>query len=131
MATAGQIKPNGETASTIFVVDDEPMLLEMAAMILEPLGYRVKTFRDPQSALAEFPKVRPLLLVTDYAMNSMTGMDLIRECKQINPQQKVLLLSGTVDERIYADASAKPDCFLAKPYQVRELVSLVQSLIAR
>src|SRR5208283_670318 len=36
------------TAVTIFVVDDEPMLLEMAVMILEPLKFNVRTFRDPQ-----------------------------------------------------------------------------------
>src|SRR5882724_9597621 len=46
---------NGKgTKALIFVVDDEPMLLELAAVILEPLGYAVKTFRDPHSALAAY-----------------------------------------------------------------------------
>jgi hypothetical protein len=36
-----------------------------------------------------------------------------------------------VDENIYADAAAKPDIFLAKPYQVRDLVESVQRLTAR
>ncbi len=116
------------TPATVFVVDDEPMLLEMAAMILEPLGYQVQTFRDPQVALAEFATAKPMLVVTDYAMGAMTGMDLIRECKQLNPRQKFLLLSGTVDESIYAEAAVKPDNFLAKPYQVGDFVALVRSL---
>ena len=116
---------------TIFVVDDEPMLLEMAAMILAPLHFRVRTFRDPQTALAEFAGAnpRPAVLVTDYAMHSMTGMDLIRECRRIHPRQKIILLSGTVDESIYTDAESKPDHFLAKPYQVSDFVNLVQSLV--
>ncbi len=120
------------TAVTIFVVDDEPMLLEMAVMILEPLKFNVRTFRDPQTALAEFSvaKPRPALLVTDYAMHTMSGMDLIRECRRIHPQQKIILLSGTVDESIYANAPVKPDRFLAKPYQVSDFVNLVQSLTA-
>ena len=115
---------------TIFVVDDEPMLLEMAVMILEPLDFRVRTFRDPQTALAEFSAAnpRPALIVTDYAMHSMTGMDLIRECRRIHPKQKIILLSGTVDESIYTKAEAKPDRFLAKPYQVSDFVALIQSL---
>jgi CheY-like chemotaxis protein len=116
---------------TIFVVDDEPMLLDLAAAILQPLGYNVKIFRDPAAALAEFSKAKPKVLVTDYAMGAMNGMDLVRECKRLNPDQKILLLSGTVDERIYADASAKPDTFLAKPYQVRDFVETVQRLAAR
>jgi len=113
---------------TIFVVDDEPMLLDLAAAILHPLGYEVRTFRDPQAALAEFPAARPAVLVTDYAMGTMNGMDLVRECRRVNPQQKIMLLSGTVDERIYADATAKPDIFLAKPYQVRDFIESVQKL---
>jgi DNA-binding NtrC family response regulator len=119
------------TSITIFVVDDEPMLLEMAVMILEPLHFRVRTFRDPHTALAEFSaaKPRPTLVVTDYAMHTMSGMDLIRECRRIHPEQKIILLSGTVDEAIYANESAKPDRFLAKPYQVSDFVTLVQSLI--
>jgi CheY-like chemotaxis protein len=128
-----QAKPSQNAGPTtrVFVVDDEPMLLDLASAILEPLGYEVRTFRDPQTALAEFPAARPVLLVTDYAMGAMNGMDLVRECKRINPQQKILLLSGTVDERIYADATAKPDVFLAKPYQVRDFVETVQRLAAR
>ncbi len=106
------------------------MLLEMAVMILEPLHYRVRTFRDPQTALSEFSAAnpRPALIVTDYAMHSMNGMDLIRECRRIHPKQKIILLSGTVDESIYTQAEVKPDRFLAKPYQVSDFVTLVQSL---
>ncbi len=122
--------PSNNAPVTIFVVDDEPMLLEMAVMILEPLNFRVRTFRDPQTAVAEFSAAnpRPALIVTDYAMHSMTGMDLIRECRRIQPKQKIILLSGTVDESIYTKAEARPDRFLAKPYQVSDFVALVQSL---
>jgi CheY-like chemotaxis protein len=125
-----QVKPNsGSNSSTlIFVVDDEPMLLDLAAAILQPLGYDVRTFRDPKTALAEFPVAKPAVLVTDYAMGEMNGMDLVRECRRINPQQKILLLSGTVDENIYVDSAAKPDTFLAKPYQLKDFIELVQKL---
>jgi two-component system cell cycle sensor histidine kinase/response regulator CckA len=121
--------PSNNAPVTIFVVDDEPMLLEMAVMILEPLHFRVRTFRDPQTAVAEFSATnpRPALIVTDYAMHSMSGMDLIRECRRIHPKQKIILVSGTVDENIYTKAEATPDHFLAKPYQVSDFVTLIQS----
>jgi CheY-like chemotaxis protein len=128
-----QAKPNvgASSPTVIFVVDDEPMLLDLAAAILEPIGFEVRTFRDPQVALAEIPKAKPALVVTDYAMGVMNGMDLVRECKRINPHQKILLLSGTVDERIYADATATPDAFLAKPYQVNDFIASVKKLATR
>jgi len=116
------------SAVTIFVVDDEPMLLDLALAILNPLGYDVRTFRDPQLALAEFPAAKPAVLVTDYAMGAMNGLDLIHDCRRVRPQQKILLVSGTVDENIFADADSKPDAFLAKPYQVREFIYMLKTL---
>jgi DNA-binding NtrC family response regulator len=64
-------------------------------------------------------------------MAGMNGMDLIRECKRLNPQQKTILLSGTVDEGIYANSTDKPDQFLAKPYQINKLVEVIHSLLAQ
>lgn len=112
----------------IFVVDDEPMLLDLATAILEPLGFEVRTFRDPDSALAELPTARPEVVVTDYAMATMSGMDLIHKCKRLIPDQKILLLSGTVDQTIYANDAVKPDMFLAKPYQVGDFIKSVKDL---
>ncbi len=115
--------------ATIFVVDDEPLLLELAAVVLQPLGYDVRVFRDPLAALRDFPRVKPALLITDFAMGGMNGLELLNLCRQINPRQKILLLSGTVDQNVYAGADARPDAFLAKPYQVPEFIGLVKSLI--
>ena len=114
----------------VFVVDDEPMLLELAEAILKPLGCVVRTFRDPELALKEFATARPALVVTDYAMGRMSGMDLVRECRRTNPAQKIILLSGTVDEQVFADAPVKPDRFISKPYQIKDFSECVQSLLA-
>ena len=114
----------------VFVVDDEPMLLELAEAILKPLGCVVRTFRDPELALKEFPSARPALVVTDYAMGRMSGMDLVRECRRAVPAQKIILLSGTVDEQVFADAPVKPDRFISKPYQIKDFSECVKALLA-
>jgi DNA-binding NtrC family response regulator len=116
---------------TIFIVDDEPMLLELAAAFLEPLGYDVRTFSNPETALAEFPAAKPAVIVTDFAMGKVSGLDLIRECRRLDPLQKTMLLSGTVDQNIYTDSSTKPDVFLVKPYQISDLIESVRKLAAR
>jgi CheY-like chemotaxis protein len=123
---------NQSAKPVIFVVDDEPLLIELAAALLEPAGYPIKTFHDADSALQAYipSDPRPSLIITDYAMHRMTGLDLIRECRKIHPQQKIILVSGTVDERIYQNARSKPDRFLAKPYQAKQLISMVESLLA-
>ncbi len=126
-----QSSSGGNAKAVVFVVDDEPMLLEVARMILEPLGYHVRTFRDADLALQayESAKPRPALVMTDFSMHTMSGMDFIRECRRVEPRQKILLVSGTVDETIYAKAPVKPDRFLAKPYLPNQLADLVHELL--
>jgi CheY-like chemotaxis protein len=130
-AELNSMNQSSSDRATIFVVDDEPMLLELAVVILEHLDYEILTFRDPRNALESFASQRPLpvLLITDYAMHTMNGLELIAQCRRIHPDQKVLLISGTVDETIYHDSPDKPDRFLAKPYQARDLLETVQALL--
>ncbi len=129
--TSNRAEQGKSAKPLIYVVDDEPMLLELAVMILAPLGYTIETFRDPRAALKAFTSAvsLPALVISDYAMHSMTGMDLMQACRQIKPGQKFLLVSGTVDQTIYRGARDKPDRFLAKPYQAKQLSDLVESLL--
>ena len=117
----------------IFVVDDEPMLLELAALVLNPLGYQVRTFRDPEQALEAFERAepRPAIVITDYSMHRLTGMDLVKRCKELQPGQKVILVSGTVGREIFRDEPVKPDRFLAKPYEAKQLSDTVKELLAQ
>jgi DNA-binding NtrC family response regulator len=119
------------TGDLIYVVDDEPMLLELARIILEPLGYNVRTFRDPVTALQAFSaaRPRPALLITDYAMHELDGMNLINACRRLAPAQKILLISGAAGPEIYAKAHVKPDRFLAKPYNAKQLAGLVKAIL--
>lgn len=129
-----QLKNNVAAGSspTVFVVDDEPMMLTLAETILGAAGFHVHLFHNPQKALSEYVAAKPPpdVVITDYAMAEMSGLDLIRECKRLNPQQKTILLSGTVDESIYANSSIKPNCLLTKPYQIYKLVEVTRSLVA-
>ena len=116
----------------IYLVDDEPMLLELGAVILEPLGYTIETFSSPETALRAFEvaEVKPALIITDYAMHEMTGLELAAACRRIRPEQKVLLVTGTVGPDVCRGAAVKPDGFLAKPYQSKQLVDAVTATLA-
>jgi len=115
----------------IYAVDDEVMILELIAVLLEPLGYRVLTFPDPAEAFRSFASapVRPALIITDYAMHAWNGMELIEKCRAVAPDQKFLLASGTVGDDIFAASPEKPDRFLSKPFKFQDLLSVVRELI--
>lgn len=131
-----ELKANGlgsrqSGGALIYVVDDEPMLLELASVILEPLGYTIETFRAPETALRAFRAAEPppALIITDYAMHTMTGLDLVEACREIRPRQKIILVSGTVGEDILRGVPVQPDRFLAKPYQAKQLINMVEAVL--
>jgi CheY-like chemotaxis protein len=131
-ATAKTPSSKRDGKTVIFVVDDEALLLELACVILEPLGYELRTFRDPATALRAFTaaKPRPDLLLTDYAMHNMNGLNLIEACRRLEPFQRTALISGTIEPEFLNASKVKPDRFLAKPYQAKQLIDLVQSMLA-
>ena len=125
------LKPSGSLngdKQVIYVVDDETMLLELVSVILEPLGYCVRTFCDPESAVEAFisAQPQPVLIITDYAMGTMNGLELIAACRRIQPQQKTLMLSGSVGRDICENAASRPDHYLGKPYRPEQLIQAVK-----
>jgi DNA-binding NtrC family response regulator len=78
--------PTSRGQKLIYLVDDEDLLLEMAAVALQHDGYELKKFQDPEAAYASFANeaAKPSLLLTDYAMESMTGVELSEKCKGVS-----------------------------------------------
>lgn len=115
----------------IFVVDDEPILLELAEHVLKGLNAEIQTFTNPELALQTYTadEKRPDLVITDFAMHEMNGLALMRACRRLNPNQKFLLISGTVDDSAFSGTGVKPDAFLAKPYLPADLTSVVLRLL--
>ena len=115
----------------IYIVDDEPLLLDLAEASLAPGGFTVKKFTDPDEALKSFAKARPKpdVLVTDYAMGKMNGVQLLEKCREHRSDVKCVLLSGTVGAEVVLDAPTKVDRFVGKPYQPETLLELVRRVL--
>jgi DNA-binding NtrC family response regulator len=118
-------------APLIYVVDDQPMLLDLAEMSLQADGYQLKKFLDPEVALEQFLKarVKPILLITDYALGKMNGLELVEKCKAVKPDLKSILISGTAGAEIVLESPVKVDRFVGKPYQPASLAELVRRVL--
>ena len=116
----------------IYIVDDEPLLSDLAEASLQPAEYEVKQFQDPELALETFLAARPKpdLILSDYAMEKMNGLELIQKCKAVKPDLKAILISGTAGADILFDAPVKVDRFLGKPYQPAALLELARAVLA-
>jgi DNA-binding NtrC family response regulator len=119
-------------AIVIFVVDDEPLLLDLAELALQGGPYTLKKFQDPDLAYKAFAqaRVKPIMIISDYAMGRLNGCDFLARCQQLQPNLKTILVSGTVGPEIVLNAPARIDRFLAKPYQPEILAELVRAVLA-
>lgn len=115
----------------VFIVDDEALLGQLADTVLSEQGYRTRCFIDPMDVLRAIRDdgVRPELLVTDYVMGGMTGLELIEECKRWHPTLRTILLSGTVSESYVHKFATQPDYFMPKPYPVASFVRVVDETL--
>ncbi|MGA2174286.1 MAG: response regulator [Verrucomicrobiota bacterium] len=116
---------------SIFVVDDNATLVEFAARVLESAGYQVRYFCDPKAVLQALQKAdpKPEVLVTDYDMEGMNGLELIISSHRIHPRLKTVILSGTVDFSMTSTHPARVHRFLGKPYEPAQLKNVVAELL--
>lgn len=119
------------SSELIFIVDDEALLGQLAETVLCEAGFRTRTFIDPVDALRAIRDEgeRPDVLVTDFVMGSMTGLELIEGCKACFPGLRTILLSGTVNESQVSGYATQPDLFIPKPYGVGAFVKAVIQLL--
>jgi signal transduction histidine kinase/ActR/RegA family two-component response regulator len=119
---------------TILLVEDEPLVLELAQRTLQQLGYNVLPCSGPDEALRTFGEYqsRIELLVTDLVMPRMNGKELAARIRALSPGIAVLLSSGDGESTV-----AKRDVlehgvpFIGKPYRPNELALMVRSLLDR
>ena len=89
-----------QTPMRVLMVDDDAMVREVLAGELEARGFLVTTSADGAAALGLLDAGQPVdLLITDYAMAGMTGLDLITETRRRRPNLPALLVTGFAEAR--------------------------------
>jgi PAS domain S-box-containing protein len=123
--------PMGE-GETILLVEDEKGLLTMGQKLLETLKYDVVTATDPDEAMAlaqkNANKIR--LLITDVVMPVMSGKDLAERIKTLNPNIKVLFMSGyTANFIAHHGVLDQGVHFIAKPFSIKTLSTKIRKVL--
>lgn len=122
--------PHG--TETVLLVEDEPMVRDLARQILEQFGYSVIDMEDGQAAYghcAEYDD--PVdILVTDVIMPGMNGLELYRELLKTRPGLKVLFISGYTADVIGLEAELEEGMgFLQKPFSLKRLIRAVRVML--
>ena len=81
----------------ILLVDDEEGIRKVLGISLADMGYRVFTAANGQEALRIFDSENPPIVLTDIKMPGMSGVELLRKIKQLNPDTEVIMITGHGD----------------------------------
>lgn len=113
----------------VLVVDDEPGVRAFMADTLRDAGYVVTEASHPGDALRALRDHRPALLLTDFSMPGMTGLELAERARAELAGLRVLIVSGYADADAL-EASPSHPTLLRKPFDEHALLSAVRSVLA-
>ena len=116
----------------LLLVDDKDSVRNSLYDLLESDGYEVLAASNGADGLTiHRHSIHPIeLLVTDYNMPGMSGLELDRECTRLNPELGVLYISGSPpDEELQEDLQRCRRGFIAKPFNGRDLLRKARELL--
>jgi two-component system NtrC family response regulator len=107
---------------TILIVDDEKNYLVVLEALLGAEGYEIVTARDAKMAVSILREADIDLVITDMKMPGMSGMELLAECKKINPEIPVIMMTafGTIEMAVEAMKKHAYD-YIQKPFENEKL----------
>ncbi len=132
---SSQPEPSPTRIATILLVEDEPGLRKLMSKVLEKQGYRVLEAKDGGEALSmcQGNLAHIDLVVTDYAMPRMTGLQLKEQLAASRPNMRMLLISGYAEGVVQEgpQQNLNGGDFLEKPFLPEALARKVQEILSR
>lgn len=118
----------------VLVVDDDPVIADLVAFRLGRLGLEVSVESDGEAGLAATRQLRPDLVVLDWMMPRMNGLEVCRAIREDADDQlrrtPVLLLTAKAQEPdLERGFAAGATDYVSKPFSTRELVSRVTAAL--
>ncbi len=111
--------------ATILLVDDDPLYIELTTMLLKGEGYRVLAAADGKSAIELFQNEKPDILMMDWNLPELSGIDLLKSFKEHLPDSTspyiiMVTARNEVEYRIEG-MEAGADDYITKPFDKKEL----------
>jgi CheY-like chemotaxis protein len=117
--------------ATILIVDDDQGVLQFLTDALDAFGYAVVSASDGSAGLDILARMRPDLLIVDYAMPGMTGAQVAARARTQHPDLPVLFASGYAETTELESALDGNALILRKPFRLGELQSSIARALGR
>jgi two-component system response regulator PilR (NtrC family) len=128
----GTPAPIESRCGRILVVDDERSMRELLQIVLRREGHQVRLAEDGQAAVAELEREPVDVLISDIKMPGMTGVDVLREAKRIDPDIVGIMVTAYASTETAVEALRLGAYdYLTKPFDVEELKAKVRNALER
>jgi len=118
-------------AELILLVDDEEKVLDFMSSFLKNEGFEITTARSGTEALDKIKAVNPSLVVLDWMMSNMNGLDVCREIRK-NSKVGIIMVTAKSDELDkIVGLEVGADDYITKPFSLRELLARIRSVMRR
>jgi two-component system cell cycle response regulator CpdR len=115
----------------ILLAEDDNDMRRFLEKALDKAGYNVIAFDNGASAYNRLREEPFTLLLTDIVMPEMDGIELARRATEIDPDMKVMFITGFAAVALNPDSDAPKDAkVLSKPFHLRDLVNEVEKMLA-
>ncbi len=123
------VPPTG--TERILLIDDEPAVLEIGTEIMEQLGYQVTPVRDSVDAIELFRAAPESfdLIITDYTMPTLTGIDVIKETRRIRSHIPIILSTGFNEKLLPSIAVDLGVEFIMKPFGLKKIAETARKAL--
>ena len=117
--------------SKILLAEDDNDMRRFLERALQNAGYEVVAFDNGSSAYDRLREEPFTLLLTDIVMPEMDGIELARRATEIDPDMKVMFITGFAAVALNPDSNAPQNAkVLSKPFHLRDLVNEVEKMLA-
>jgi FixJ family two-component response regulator len=123
--------PVAKSASTVWLLDDDPSVLKATGRLLASAGWEVERFIDPDAFLRHAEIHRPGVALVDVCMPQMSGLEVQSRLREISPSTRVVIFTAKDDPLVRSTAlNGGATAFLTKPFDDEELLIAVRLSLA-
>jgi DNA-binding response OmpR family regulator len=115
----------------VLIVEDEPSIAEVVGLYLTRAGYEVSTVADGASALKEFERDAPDLIILDLMLPGPDGYEVTRAVRAGSDVPIIMLTARKAEADRIAGLEMGADDYVVKPFSPQELVSRVRAVLRR
>ena len=120
-----------DSAARVLLVEDEQSAADVLVTILEFEGFSVKTAANGKRAIEMLDDVRPELIITDYMMPIMNGIEMIKAVRAMPEYADIpILMTSAVSEEALRKHASILSAFLRKPFQIEILLGTIRRLLS-